>query len=52
MRQNGDLAMLHYVTFIELFAVLPTEALSFDSAHFTSNYTNKVFESKINYPFL
>jgi hypothetical protein len=47
-----DLATLHYVTFIESFNVLPTEPLSFDSAHFTSNYTNKVFESNINDPFL
>jgi hypothetical protein len=47
-----DLATLHYVNFIEPFNVLPTEPLSFDSAHFTSNYTNKVFESNINDPFL
>jgi hypothetical protein len=47
-----DLAMLHYVTFIELFIILPIETLSFDSEHFTSNYTNKIFESKNNDHFL
>jgi hypothetical protein len=41
-----DLAMLHYVTFIEPFDVLPTEVLSFDDAKFVSNYTSKVFQSK------
>jgi hypothetical protein len=38
--------MLHYVTFVEPFGVLPTEALSFDDAKFVSNYTSKVFQSK------
>jgi hypothetical protein len=38
--------MLQYVTFIKPFDVLPTEALSFDSNQFTSNYTNKIFKSK------
>jgi hypothetical protein len=33
--------MLHYVTFVEPFGVLPTEAVSFDDAKFVSNYTNK-----------
>jgi hypothetical protein len=32
-----DLATLHYVTFIELFGVFPTKALSFDSKQFMSN---------------
>jgi hypothetical protein len=32
-----DLASLHYVTFIEPFAVLPMDALSFDSEQFTNN---------------
>jgi hypothetical protein len=39
-----DLAMLHYITFIEPFGVLPIEALSFDAQQFTNNYANKVFE--------
>jgi hypothetical protein len=43
-----DLVTLHYVTFVEPFVVLPTEALAFDSEQFTSNYTNKVSESKNN----
>jgi hypothetical protein len=47
-----DLSILHYVTFIEPFGVLPTEALSFHSDQFTSNYANKIFESKNKDPFL
>jgi hypothetical protein len=47
-----DLTTLHHVTFIELFGVLPIKALSFNSKQFTSNYNNKVFESKNNDSFL
>jgi hypothetical protein len=47
-----DLTTLHYVTFIEPFGVLPTEALSFDPDQLMSNYTNKIFDSKNNDPFL
>jgi hypothetical protein len=36
------LASLHYVTFIELLAVFPMEALSFDSDQFTNNSMKKV----------
>jgi hypothetical protein len=43
-RTEMDLATLHYVTFIKPFIMLEKEALSFASAHFTSNYTNKFFE--------
>jgi hypothetical protein len=43
--------MLHYVTFIEPFGVLSIENLSFDYNQFTSNYTNKIFESKNKDPF-
>jgi hypothetical protein len=38
--------MLQYITFIELFDVLPIEALSFDDEKFTSNYN--IFESQNN----
>jgi hypothetical protein len=41
-----DLASLHYVTFIEPFAVLPMDALSFDSEQFTNNSINKPIEEK------
>jgi hypothetical protein len=41
-----DLASLHYVTFIELLVVCPTEALSFDSDEFMNNAINKVIEEK------
>jgi hypothetical protein len=45
-----DLATVHYVTFVELFGMLPTETLSFDDTKFLSNYTNKFFEfKKINH---
>jgi hypothetical protein len=47
-----DLTTLYYVTFIELFGVLPIEALSFDAKQFKNNYINKVFESKNNDLFL
>jgi hypothetical protein len=47
-----DFATLHYVTFIELLGVFPTEALSFDSEQFTNNSINKEFESKTNHYFL
>jgi hypothetical protein len=48
-----DLATVHYVTFVELFDMLPTEALSFDDTKFLSNYTNKFFEfKKINHVFV
>jgi hypothetical protein len=45
-----NLATLHYVTFIEPFDVLSTEAISFDVQQFTNNYGNKVFESKKSDP--
>jgi hypothetical protein len=47
-----DLASLHYVTFIELLAICPTNALSFESDQFTNNNINKVIEDKINEPFI
>jgi hypothetical protein len=40
------LATLHHVTFIEPFAVLSTEALSFHSNQFTNNYANKIYNQK------
>jgi hypothetical protein len=46
-----DLAMLHYVTFIEPFDVLPTESLSFDCNQITLSYENKIFESNDKDPF-
>jgi hypothetical protein len=46
-----DLAMLHYVTFIEPLVVSSTEALSFDSDEFMSNSMKKVIEGNINDPF-
>jgi hypothetical protein len=45
MHRNGFVT-LHYVTFIEPFDVLSTEALSFDDENFTSNYN--IFESQNN----
>jgi hypothetical protein len=42
-----NLATLNYVTFVEPFVMLPTEALSFNDAKFMSNYTNEVFEFAI-----
>jgi hypothetical protein len=47
-----DLASLHYVTFIEPFAVLPTETLSFDFEKFTNNSIKQMIEEKINDHFL
>jgi hypothetical protein len=47
-----DLALLHYVTFIEPLAVSTTEMLSFDFDEFTSNSMKKVIERNINDPFV
>jgi hypothetical protein len=47
-----DLVMLHYVSFIQPFGVLWTEAISFDAEQFKNNYINKFFESKNSDPFL
>jgi hypothetical protein len=47
-----DLAFLHYLIFIEPLAVLPTEALSFDSELFTNNSVKKVVEGERNDPFV
>jgi hypothetical protein len=49
---ENDLISLHYVTFIELLAICPTETLSFDSDQFTNNSINEVIEEKTNDPFL
>jgi hypothetical protein len=46
-----NLALLHYVTFIEPLTVHPIEALSFDSAQFANN-SIKVIEAKNRNPFL
>jgi hypothetical protein len=47
-----DLTMLHYVIFIELFGMLPTKSLSFNSNQITLSYENKIFESNDEDPFL
>jgi hypothetical protein len=47
-----DLATLHQVTLVEPFGGLPTEPKLFDTEQFTNNYTNTIFESKNNDPFL
>jgi hypothetical protein len=47
-----DLAMLHYVIFIESLAVSRTEAMFFDSNDFTSNSMKKVIQGNINDPFV
>jgi hypothetical protein len=47
-----DLVTLNYVTFIEPFAVFPTQALSFDSEQIMNNSIDKLIESKINDPFI
>jgi hypothetical protein len=49
---KNDLISLHYVTFIELLAICPTETPSFDSDQFTDNSINEVIEEKTNDPFL
>jgi hypothetical protein len=49
---DTNLASLHYITFIEPLAVLPTEVLSFDSEEFTNNSMKNVIEGKINVPFI
>jgi hypothetical protein len=49
---KNDLISLHYVTFIELLAISPTETPSFDSDQFTDNSINEVIEEKTNDPFL
>jgi hypothetical protein len=51
-RTEIDLATLHYISFIELLGVLPTEAMLLDSEQFTNNSSNMEFESKMNDPFL
>jgi hypothetical protein len=45
-----DLTSLHYVTFIEAFAICPTKVLSFDSNEFKNNIANKVIEENTNEP--
>jgi hypothetical protein len=47
-----DLALLHYITFIESLAVFPMEVLSFDSDDFTNNSMKKVIEGKRNDSFI
>jgi hypothetical protein len=47
-----DFTMLHYVTFIEPFDLLPTDTILFDAKQFKNNYINKIFESTNNDPFL
>jgi hypothetical protein len=47
-----DLVSLRYAIFIEPLAILPREALFFDSDHFTNNSTKKVIEWKINASFI
>jgi hypothetical protein len=47
-----DLAMLHYVIFIEPLVVSQTEVLSFDSNDFTSNSMKKVIQGNINDSFV
>jgi hypothetical protein len=47
-----DLASLHYITFIKPLAVLPMDALFFDSEQFTNNFMKKVIEGERNDPFV
>jgi hypothetical protein len=47
-----DLALLHYVNFIESLAVFPTEALSFNSKQFKNNFVKEVIEGELNDPFI
>jgi hypothetical protein len=47
-----DLISLHYVTYIEPLAVMPTESLSFDLEQFMNNSIHKLIEGKPNDPFL
>jgi hypothetical protein len=42
---DTDLASLHYVTFIEMLAIFPTETLS-DSEQFTNNSMKNVIEGE------
>jgi hypothetical protein len=49
---EADLAMLHYITFIEPLAGSPMKALSFDSNALTTNSMKKVIEGNINDPFI
>jgi hypothetical protein len=49
---DTNLASLHYVTFIEPLAILPTETFSFDSKQVINNSMKKVIEGKINAPFV
>jgi hypothetical protein len=39
-----DLASLHYITFIELLAVIPMESLSFGLDQFMNSSINKLIE--------
>jgi hypothetical protein len=47
-----NLASLHYVTFIEPFAILPMEAMPFDFEYFRNNSIDKMIDEKIDDPFL
>jgi hypothetical protein len=49
---DTNLASLHYITFIEPFAISPKEALSFGSEQFTNTSINKFIEPKDKDPFL
>jgi hypothetical protein len=49
---DTDLVWLHYITFIELIAISPDEALSYDSKQFMNTYMNKLIEAKSKEPFL
>jgi hypothetical protein len=49
---NNNTAPDTFPTFIELVAILPIEALSFDSEQFTNNSMNKVIEGKRNDSFV
>jgi hypothetical protein len=46
-----DLALLHYVTFIEPYAIIPTESLSFGLDHFM-NKSIELIEEKTKDPFI
>jgi hypothetical protein len=49
---RDDLALLHYVTFIEPLVVVPSEALSFTSVSFHNNSNKEVLQTKLHDPFL
>jgi hypothetical protein len=44
--------LLHYVTFIEPLAVLPTEPMSFTSVSFHNTSNKEVLQTKLHDPFL